>query len=218
MTGYRTTFYAHVRRAGARHRRASTRSRSRSSSATTPKGARTARTSAIRGTLPRRPPRRDHRRRRRSASTSSTARSTRRHVRAARRPAAAHHAVPAALVRRLARAAPRARTQPGRRFTYATRPSARLFCERLVEAPTADGPDEAAVGVDHGPALVPLPVAQRPDDPVDARDARRHRERFADDDAEPPGRRLTDDAESGHLVPPAAPRRHGSQPRTSTSR
>ena len=54
-------------------------------------------------------------------------------------------------------------------------PSARLFCERIVEEPAPAGPRRTAVGVDHRPELVPAPVAVRPDHPGDARDARRHR-------------------------------------------
>ena len=60
--------------------------------------------------------------------------------------------------------------QGWKRFAYATRPSARRFCACLVESkPPSD--DEAARVV-RGPALVPPHVAARPDDPVDAGDAR----------------------------------------------
>ena len=45
-----------------------------------------------------------------------------------------------------------------------------MFCESLVEHPL---PDARPVGLDQGPALVPVRVAARPDHPVDARDARR---------------------------------------------
>ena len=58
------------------------------------------------------------------------------------------------------------------RFSYATRPTARDFSERPRRAPVPRRSDDP-VGVDHGPALVRLPVAARPDDRLDARDARR---------------------------------------------
>ena len=65
--------------------------------------------------------------------------------------------------------------QPWTRFTYATRPGARLFCKRIVENPPPADLSGLPVAVDQGPELVSLPVAVRPDHPGHARDARRDR-------------------------------------------
>ncbi|WP_341229223.1 DUF262 domain-containing protein [Nocardioides salarius] len=65
---------------------------------------------------------------------------------------------------------------PWTNFSYATRPSARLFCERLVKHPPAERSRHTTLGMDHRSELVPAPVAVRPDDSRDAGHHRRHRQ------------------------------------------
>ena len=89
-----------------------------------------------------------------------------------------------------------------KRFSYATRQSARMFCESLVEHPLPD--DECGtIGVDQGPALVPLPWRHDPTVQsmlvvLDAID-----ERFRDIDVITAWSRLTDPETPADLVPPS---------------
>ena len=60
---------------------------------------------------------------------------------------------------------------PWTRFSYATRPSARLFCQRLAANPFPRHWNQA-IGLDHRSGVVPARVEVRPDDSVDAGDDR----------------------------------------------
>ena len=103
-----------------------------------------------------------------------------RHAATARRPAAPHHAVPPALVPRVPRRSAGRRRTAWKRFTYATRPSARLFCERLVAAPLpADEPSARPRGSPTSPGTSTRGGSTRRSSRCSVIDA--IDERFADD-------------------------------------
>ena len=141
-----------------------------------------------------------------------------RHAAAARRPAAPHHPVPPPLVPRLARG-PLDRGAPWKRFSYATRPSARLLLRaprrasaaarrRTVPSSWINDQPWYLYMWRHDPTIQSMLVML---DAIHERLHRRRRRRRM-------GRGSTDAETPGDLVPPPAARRHGVAARTSTSR